>query len=162
MYSSYTNVQKWLSEKQHTATKSSCAFMFDIAYSSVPNRHACTFINFEKKIPPARPYFGLHVYWFWEKVPPCTSIPSCTFIVIGMLLLNWNLSLNNTSPYYIVWRQKCFLPYFGTLWDWLGIGLGMLWNTLGYLTVQLLIFQKISPLHVYWFSRNPSCTFNVF
>ena len=23
-----------------------------------------------KKIPPARPYFALHVYWFWEKIPP--------------------------------------------------------------------------------------------
>ena len=33
-----------------------------ITYSSVPNRRACTFINFEKKIPPARPYLGLHVY----------------------------------------------------------------------------------------------------
>ena len=31
-------------------------------YSSVPNRRACTFINFEKKIPPIRPYFGLHIY----------------------------------------------------------------------------------------------------
>ena len=43
-------------------------------YSCVPNRRACTFINFEKKIPPVRPYFGLHVYWFWEKIPPCTFI----------------------------------------------------------------------------------------
>ena len=33
-------------------------------YSSVPNRHACTFINFEKKIPIAQPYLGLHVYCF--------------------------------------------------------------------------------------------------
>ena len=31
-------------------------------YSSVPNRRACMFINFEQKIPPARPYLGLHVY----------------------------------------------------------------------------------------------------
>ena len=31
-------------------------------YSSVPNRRACMFINFEKKFPPAWPYFGLHVY----------------------------------------------------------------------------------------------------
>ena len=31
-------------------------------YSSVPNRRACTFINFEKKIHPARSYFSLHVY----------------------------------------------------------------------------------------------------
>ena len=33
-------------------------------YSSVPNRRACTFINFEKKFPPAQPYLGLHVYCF--------------------------------------------------------------------------------------------------
>ena len=39
-------------------------------YSSVPNRRACTFINFEKKFPPARPYLGLHVYCFWKKNPP--------------------------------------------------------------------------------------------
>ena len=47
-------------------------WVYDISnkYSSVPNRRACTFINFEKKFPPARPYFGLHVYWFWEKIPP--------------------------------------------------------------------------------------------
>ena len=31
-------------------------------YSSVPNKRACTFINFEKKFPPAQPYLGLHVY----------------------------------------------------------------------------------------------------
>ena len=33
-------------------------------YSSVRNRRACTFINFEEKIPPARPYLALHVYCF--------------------------------------------------------------------------------------------------
>ena len=33
-------------------------------YSSVPNKRACTFINFEKKFPPAQPYLGLHVYCF--------------------------------------------------------------------------------------------------
>ena len=43
-------------------------------YSSILNRRACTFINFEKKFPPAWPYFGLQVYWFWEKIPPCTFI----------------------------------------------------------------------------------------
>ena len=47
-------------------------------YSSIQNRRACTFINFEKKIHSARSYFGLPVYWFWEKIPPCT------FIGIGM------------------------------------------------------------------------------
>ena len=31
-------------------------------YSSVPNSSACMFINFEKKIHPARSYLGLHVY----------------------------------------------------------------------------------------------------
>ena len=35
-----------------------------LAYSSVPNRRACRIINFEKKFPSARPYFGLHVYCF--------------------------------------------------------------------------------------------------
>ena len=30
------------------------------AYSSVPNRRVCTFINFEKKFLPARPFIGLH------------------------------------------------------------------------------------------------------
>ena len=49
-------------------------------YSSVPNSSACTFINFEEKIHPARPYLGLHVYLFQEKFPPCTFIPPYTFI----------------------------------------------------------------------------------
>ena len=42
-------------------------FQVRINYSSVPNRSACTFINFEEQFPPARSYLGLHVYWFWEK-----------------------------------------------------------------------------------------------
>ena len=107
---------------------------------------------------------------------PCTSIPSCTFIVIGMLLLNWNLSLNNTSPYYIVWRQKCFLPYFGTLWDWFGDALEYfripICTTIdfpeNFPLARLLIFQKCI-LYVYCFLRKfPPCTsilscrFNVF
>ena len=49
-------------------------------YSSVPNRRACTFISFVKKIPPARPYFGLQVYWFWEKKSTWTFISYCTSI----------------------------------------------------------------------------------
>ena len=40
----------------------------------------CTFINFEKKFPPARSYFGLHVYWFWDNFPTCTFISYCTSI----------------------------------------------------------------------------------
>ena len=39
-------------------------------YSSVLNRCACTFIDFEKKIPPARPYLGLHVKYFLRIFPP--------------------------------------------------------------------------------------------
>ena len=39
-------------------------------YSSVPNRRACMCFNFEKKYFPAWPYFGLHVYWFGEKILP--------------------------------------------------------------------------------------------
>ena len=113
-------------------------------YSSVPNRRACTFINSEKKFPPARSYFGLHVYWFLEKVVTCTSIPSCTFIVIGMWIL-WN-----TLEYFgialgLVWQ--CF----GILWDTLGI----IWNTFvrfrypfqPWLVLNLLILRKNSPLH---------------
>ena len=61
--------------------------MKSLEYSSVPNRRACTFIDFEEKIPPARPYFGLHVFGFWEKVSPCTSIPSCTFIDVQKFIL---------------------------------------------------------------------------
>ena len=48
-------------------TKGKCSYYVQIVnfkYSSVPNRRACTFINFEKKFPPARPYLGLHVYYF--------------------------------------------------------------------------------------------------
>ena len=69
-------------------------------YSSVPNRRACTFINFEEKIPPIWSYFGLHVYLFWEKVPPCTSIPSCMFIGIGMFkisLYSWSRTKYSTA-----------------------------------------------------------------
>ena len=40
----------------------SLALLTTWEYSSVPNRRACTFIDFEKKIPPAWSYFGLHVY----------------------------------------------------------------------------------------------------
>ena len=64
-------------------------------YSSVPNRGACTFINFEKKFPPARSYFGLHVYWFWENFPPCTSIFSCTAVLFWSARL---LILRKNSP----------------------------------------------------------------
>ena len=56
-------------------------------YSSMAKRRVWTFINFEIKIPPAQPYFGLHVYCFWEKKSPCTLIflhlhwyLPCTFI----------------------------------------------------------------------------------
>ena len=52
-------------------------------YSSVPNRHAYTFINFEKKHSPARPYFGLHIYWFGEKIPPaCLFYPGCVLVLV--------------------------------------------------------------------------------
>ena len=60
----------WLDMLDYVCEIASSLFI----YSSVPNRRACTFINFEKKIPPARPYFALHVYCFWEKKSPCTFI----------------------------------------------------------------------------------------
>jgi hypothetical protein len=48
---------------------------------------ACTFINFEKKFPPARSYLGLHVYWFWNNFPTCTFISYCTSIRYTRVLL---------------------------------------------------------------------------
>ena len=59
---------------------------------AIPKQYQSILINFEK-ISPARSFFGLYIYWFWEKVPPCTSIPSCTFIGIGMFkisLYSWS------------------------------------------------------------------------
>ena len=50
-------------------------------YSSVRISRACTFINFDKKIPPARPFSGPHIYLFWEKIPPCTALWVCMFNV---------------------------------------------------------------------------------
>ena len=50
-------------------------------YSSVLNRCACTFWG---KVSPAWSYFVLHIYWFWGKIPPGTTIPSYTFIGISM------------------------------------------------------------------------------
>ena len=64
--------------------------------SSIPNRRACTFIDFEKKSPPAWSYSGLHVYWFWEKNPPCTFIPSGTFI--GMF---------KRAIFQTIWKLHC-------------------------------------------------------
>ena len=126
-----------------------------IKYSSVPNRRACTFINSEKTFPPACSYFGLHIYWFREKVLPCTSIPSCTFIVIGMWIL-WDILEYFGIALGLVWQ--CF----GILWD----TLGMIWNTFvrfrypfqPWLVLNLLILRKKIPparfyfsLLVYWF-----------
>ena len=56
----------WILKFPQEQSKIECC----LTYSSVPNRRACTFINFEEKIPPARPYLALHVYCFWEKNPP--------------------------------------------------------------------------------------------
>ena len=73
---------------------------FNPKYSSVPNRSACSFINFENKFPPARPYFGLHVYCFWEKNPPARLF-SCMCIVICPARL---LILRKKSPLHgLIW-----------------------------------------------------------
>ena len=65
-YSTLLARQKFYIEKNLSSKSSNLWYV----YSSVPNRRACTFINFEEKIPPARPYLALHVYCFWEKNPP--------------------------------------------------------------------------------------------
>ena len=64
-------------------------------YSSVPNRRACTFINFEKKIPPCRALFWSACLMFLRKNSPCTFTPSCTCIGICPARL---LILRKTSP----------------------------------------------------------------
>ena len=82
-------------------------------YSSVPNRRACTFINFEEKIPPARPYLALHVYCFWEKNPPARLF-FCVYKGICPARL---LILRKKSPLHgLIWVctfidfEKKFLP----------------------------------------------------
>ena len=57
--------------------------------------------KFSDKFPPARLYLGLHVYCFLEKNPPCTSIPSCTFIGILSFLSDRRIgeSGNVMGPY---------------------------------------------------------------
>ena len=65
-------------------------------YSIVPNSRACTFINFEKKFRPAWPYFGLHFYWFWEKIPPARLFsPMWTALFWSACLL----ILRKSSPF---------------------------------------------------------------
>ena len=92
-------------------------------YSSVPNRRACTFINFEEKFPPARPYLGLHDYWFWEKIPPARSyfglhdywfwekIPTCTFISSCTSIRYTRVSMHYEN-YFL---NSCEVGVFGTL-----------------------------------------------
>ena len=60
--------------------------MKSLEYSSVPNRRACTFIDFEKKFPPARPYFGLHVYCLGEKILLHDYFPA--FVLVFALHIN--------------------------------------------------------------------------
>ena len=48
-----------------------------------------------EKFPPAEPYFGLHVFWFCEKIPFWTFITSCMCIGIGPASL---LNLRKKSP----------------------------------------------------------------
>ena len=133
-------------------------------YSSVPNRRACTFINFEKKIPPVRPYFGLHVYCFWEKFPPCTFIPSCTFIDFGIAMSNlekkggqW-LSCHALVTLAISWTYSKFFPfkalfYTKTTFDH-GCNCALVYRKNFPLHGLILVctfidFEKKIPLHVY-------------
>ena len=82
------------------AFQSLILFLTPQSYSSVPNRRACTFINFEKKFPPARPYFGLHVY----------SLKKIPMHVYYILQVYWYLPCT-----FINFEKKILpaLPYFG-------------------------------------------------
>jgi hypothetical protein len=71
--------------------------MYYLAYSTVPNRSAGTFINFEEKFPPARSYFGLHFINF-EEISP---------LHINDLKNNSNISLK--LPFF--WHQGIQEPF---------------------------------------------------
>ena len=61
-------------------------------YSSVPNRRACTFINFEEKFPPAWPYLALHVefsnIYFTEFT--INNLDAKSFTKNQKLYINWD------------------------------------------------------------------------
>ena len=112
-FSAGTHLQffTWANYAQHISTGTTNFFdlppwyqlqQYVLTYSSVPNRRACTFINFEKKFPSAWSYFGLHIYWFRKKIPPYTSIPSCTFIGIGIFKI---------SSCYLVAKSQIYVEF---------------------------------------------------
>ena len=110
-------------------------------YSSVPNSSACTFINFEKKIHPARSYLGLHVYWFWQNFPPCTFITPCTFIGL----------------YYKFFTVVTFLQAKQSKQSYNGYLLTFILQSLKYFSCQIIfhyIFvictQNYAPLLIFW------------
>ena len=110
-------------------------------YSSVPNSSACTFINFEKKIHPARSYLGLHVYWFWQNFPPCTFITPCTFIGL----------------YYKFFTVVTFLKAKQSKQSYNGYLLTFILQSLKYFSCQIIfhyIFvictQNYAPLLIFW------------
>ena len=113
----------------------------EFCYSSVPNSSACTFINFEKKIHPARSYLGLHVYWFWQNFPPCTFITPCTFIGL----------------YYKFFTVVTFLQAKQSKQSYNGYLLTFILQSLKYFSCQIIfhyIFvictQNYAPLLIFW------------
>ena len=110
-------------------------------YSNVPNSSACTFINFDEKIHPARSYLGLHVYWFWQNFPPCTFITPCTFIGL----------------YYKFFTVVTFLQAKQSKQSYNGYLLTFILQSLKYFSCQIIfhyIFvictQNYAPLLIFW------------
>ena len=64
-------------------------------YSSVRNRRACTFINFEKKISPCTALFWSARLLILRKNSPCTFIPS---YVNGLILVCTFINFEKKNP----------------------------------------------------------------
>ena len=88
-----------------------CHTVFRFTYSSVPNRCACTFINFEKKNPPCTVLFGSARLLFLRENSPCTFIFLHFYCYLPCTFINFEKKIPPARPYLglHVW---CFLRIF--------------------------------------------------
>ena len=120
--------RKWLSDFfQKLHFQNQCIPTKKMRYSSVPNRRACRFIIFEKKIHPCTALFWFPRLLFFRKNSPSTFISSCTCIVIysaPLSILRKNSSLHGLdmvctfNVFLRIFQPACLFPpkrLFGTL-----------------------------------------------
>jgi hypothetical protein len=73
----------------------------NVVYSSVPNRRACTFINFERKNPPCTVLFWSARLLILRKNSPCTSIPSyVNGLILVCTFINFEKKFPPARPYF--------------------------------------------------------------